>query len=261
MAVEWPVQAGMKNGAGPHRKPTHCKRIDGGLLDSTIHRPTMDPALPSPADALLIVDVQNDFLPGGALGVPRGNEVVPLLNRYAALFDAQSLPVYASRDWHPKDHCSFKPQGGILPPHCMAGTQGAQFAPGLRLPARSIVVSKAQTAAVDAYSVFEGTDLARELRERGVRRLFVGGLATDYCVLNTVADGLRYGFDVVLLVDAVRAVDIHPGDGATAIEEMKRLGAVAADDGTIRSMLAGAPPSPHIRGKPVQGRRCAHRQI
>ena len=220
----------------------------------------MDLAPLNHEDALLIVDVQNDFLPGGALAVPNGDEVVPILNRYAALFDAQSLPVYASRDWHPRDHCSFKPQGGVWPPHCVADTQGAQFAPDLHLPAGSIIISKAQATAQDAYSAFEGTDLVRELRARGIRRLFVGGVATDYCVLNTVADGLRHGFEVVLLVDAVRAVEVHPGDGAAAIEEMLRQGAVASDYSRIRSALATMPIGLHLPGRSAQNERSGHRQ-
>lgn len=180
---------------------------------------------PQRGDALVIVDVQNDFLPGGALAVPHGDEVVPVLNRWIERFTARGLPVVATRDWHPPDHCSFRERGGPWPVHCVAGTEGAAFAPGLRLPADALVISKATEPDREAYSGFEGTDLAARLRGLGVRRLFVGGLATDYCVLSTVRDARREGFDVVLLEDAVRAVDVQPGDGARALEEMRRLGA------------------------------------
>jgi len=181
---------------------------------------------PGPGDALLIVDVQNDFLPGGSLAVPEGDRVVPVLNRYIRDFTAAGLPVYATRDWHPEGHCSFAAQGGPWPPHCRAGTRGAAFAPGLKLPEGAVVISKADTVEKDAYSGFQGTDLAERLQAAGVRRLFVGGLATDYCVLNTVRDALAAGFGVVLLEDAIRAVDVKPGDGARAEAEMVRAGAV-----------------------------------
>lgn len=180
---------------------------------------------PDDATALLIVDVQNDFLPGGALAVPKGDEVVPVLNGYIERAQRAGMPVFASRDWHPERHCSFKAQGGPWPPHCVAGTPGAAFAPGLRLPADAVVISKATREEPDAYSAFSGTGLADALRRRGVRRLLVGGLATDYCVLNTVRDALAEGFEVRLLTDAIRPVDVQPGDGARAEEEMRARGA------------------------------------
>lgn len=180
---------------------------------------------PHAGDALLIVDIQNDFLPGGSLAVPRGDEVVPVLNRYIERFRARSLPVYATRDWHPPDHCSFQARGGPWPPHCVAGTPGAGFAPALALPPDTVVISKAASPDKDAYSGFEGTDLAQRLRDAGARRLFIGGLATDYCVLNTVKDALSRGFTVLLLEDAVRAVNVRPDDGEKAMKEMIRLGA------------------------------------
>ncbi|ROR32589.1 isochorismatase family protein [Inmirania thermothiophila] len=176
-------------------------------------------------DALIVVDVQNDFLPGGALAVPAGDQVVPVLNRYAEQFAAAGLPVFATRDWHPADHCSFRDQGGPWPPHCVAGTEGAAFAPGLRLPQGTEVISKADTPERDAYSGFEGTDLAERLRRRGVRRVFVGGLATDYCVFNTVLDALGEGFETWVLGDAIRAVNVRPGDGAEAERRMREAGA------------------------------------
>lgn len=180
---------------------------------------------PGPGDALVIVDVQNDFLPGGALAVPHGDEVIPVLNRWIERFTGRGLPVIATRDWHPPDHCSFQARGGPWPPHCVAGTEGAAFAPGLRLPQDTLVISKATEPDREAYSGFEGTALAERLRDLGARRLFVGGLATDYCVLSTVRDARREGFEVVLIEDGVRAVDVQPGDGERALEEMRRLGA------------------------------------
>jgi nicotinamidase/pyrazinamidase len=187
-----------------------------------------------PGDVLLLVDVQRDFLPGGRLGVPHGDEVVPVLNAYLALAREKSVPVYASRDWHPADHCSFQPQGGPWPQHCVAATAGASFAPDLELPPDAVVVSKATTADADAYSAFQGTDLAQRLRDEGIGRLLIGGLATDYCVLNTVRDALQLGFDVLLLEDAVRAVEVQPGDGARARESMERAGAVPVRLSDIR---------------------------
>lgn len=180
------------------------------------------------ADALLIVDVQRDFLPGGKLGVPDGDAVVPVLNRYIDTARKAGVPVFASRDWHPPKHCSFKPQGGPWPEHCVAGTVGAQFADGLRLPPDVVVIDKAIREEADAYSAFSGTTLADQLRARGVKRLLVGGLATDYCVLNTVRDALREGFGVVLLEDAIRAVNVDPEDGPRAKREMESRGAVPA---------------------------------
>src|SRR3990172_7030063 len=180
---------------------------------------------PQPGDALILVDVQTDFLPGGNLGVPHGDEVVPALNRYLAAFHARKLPIYATRDWHPPNHCSFAAQGGPWPPHCVADSPGAAFAAKLRLPPETVVISKAQRAEQDAYSGFEGTDLDARLKRAGVRRVFVGGLATDYCVLNTVRDARKLGYDVFLLIDGARAVNVQPDDGRKAEEEMRRLGA------------------------------------
>ncbi|WP_310446107.1 nicotinamidase [Thiobacillus sp.] len=177
-----------------------------------------------PGDALLIVDVQNDFLPGGSLAVPHGDEVVPALNRYISAFLAHGLPVYATRDWHPERHCSFHAQGGPWPPHCIVDTHGAAFAATLRLPPATMVISKATRPEQDAYSGFQGTDLDQRLRAAGIRRLYIGGLATDYCVLNTVRDARRLGYAVVLLTDAIRAVDVQPGDGKRAEAEMAGLG-------------------------------------
>ena len=176
-----------------------------------------------PGDALLVVDVQRDFLPGGALAVPGGDAVIEPLNDALALCAAHGAAVFVSRDWHPPDHCSFVPQGGPWPPHCIAGTAGAMFADGLRLAPDVHVVSKGAEPGREAYSAFAGTDLEQQLREAGVRRLVVGGLATDYCVLQTVLDARRLGFDVVILRDAIAAVDAR--DGAKALDDMAAAGA------------------------------------
>lgn len=180
---------------------------------------------PAAGDALIVVDVQKDFLPGGNLGVPDGNAVVPVMNQYLKHFRQAKLPLYATRDWHPEGHCSFKPQGGPWPPHCVAGSEGAEFADDLDLQDDVSVISKATSVEKDAYSGFEGTDLAHRLRKRKVSRLFIGGLATDYCVFNTVKDALGEGFEVLLLEDGVRGVDVNAGDSEKAIEKMHALGA------------------------------------
>lgn len=177
-------------------------------------------------DALIAVDLQNDFLPGGNLPVPRGDEAVKAINRYIEAAQSKGLPILATRDWHTRDHCSFKEQGGLWPPHCVADSEGARFASDLRLPPASAIISKGTKADKDAYSGFEGTDLHERLRSEGIGRLLIGGLATDYCVLNTVRDALKLGYRVLLLEDAVRAVNVHPEDGRRAIDEMTRLGAV-----------------------------------
>ena len=178
-----------------------------------------------PGDMLLVTDIQNDFLPGGRLAVAGGDEVVPVLNRYIGAFLAQGLPVYATRDWHPDGHCSFHPQGGPWPVHCVAGTPGAAFAATLVLPSDTPVISKATSQDREASSSFQGTDLDSRLRATGIRRLFIGGLTTDYCVLNTVRDARQLGYEVFVLADAIRAVDVRPGDGQRAEEEMASLGA------------------------------------
>jgi nicotinamidase/pyrazinamidase len=178
-------------------------------------------------DTLLVVHVQNDFVEGGALAVAGGREVIGPLNRYIRMFQSKQLPVIATRDWHPSNHCSFRDQGGPWPPHCVQGTRGAEFVADLMLPGDIVVVSSATQPHKEAYSGFEDTQLHRHLRDIRAERLFIGGLATDYCVLATVKDGLALGYDVFLLADAVRAVNLHPEDGALARAEMERLGAVA----------------------------------
>lgn len=176
-------------------------------------------------DALIIVDIQNDFLPGGALGIRNGDEVIPVINAYLRLFSRRGLPIYFTRDWHPPDHCSFPEQGGPWPVHCVAGTHGAAFADSLQMPPDATIVSKATSPGKEAYSTFEGTDLGEQLRQRSVRRVFIGGLATDYCVVNSVRDAHRLGLTIFVLEDAIRAVDVHPGDGEAACETMRQHGA------------------------------------
>ncbi|MCS3902814.1 nicotinamidase/pyrazinamidase [Methylohalomonas lacus] len=169
--------------------------------------------------------MKNDFLPGGSLAVIDGDAVVPLLNGDIRLFTARQLPIYATRDWHPQKHCSFVEQGGPWPPHCIADSAGAAFSADLQLPAKTRIISKATREDRDANSGFAGADLAEQCRLIGVTRLFIGGLATDYCVLNTVCDALDEGFEVCLLDDAIRAVNVNPGDGERAIATMHERGA------------------------------------
>lgn len=179
---------------------------------------------PGPDDALLVVDVQNDFV-SGSLAVPGGAEAIAPLTAAMAAFAAAGRPIVLSRDWHPADHRSFVQQGGPWPPHCVAGTSGADFVPGLVLPPDPILVCKATRRDAEAYSAFDGTKLDRELRERGVKRVVVGGIATDYCVLQTVLDARRLGYEAVVLTDAIRAVDANPGDGRRALAKMREAGA------------------------------------
>jgi nicotinamidase/pyrazinamidase len=183
--------------------------------------------------ALIVVDVQNDFCAGGSLEVPDGDRVVPVLNAYAARFAAACRPVYASRDWHPERTRHFQAYGGTWPPHCIQGTRGAEFHPDLRLPPGTQVVSTGQDPNEDGYSAFpstlaDGRPLALALREAGVRRLYIGGLATDYCVRATVLDAIAAGFQATLLLDASRGVNLQPHDAEAAIEEMVRAGAATA---------------------------------
>ena len=191
---------------------------------------------PEPGDALIVVDVQKDFLPGGALAVREGDAVIPPLNEAIRAFSEAGLPIFATRDWHPPDHCSFVEQGGLWPSHCVSRTQGAAFADALKLPASAAVVSKAVYSDAEAYSGFAGTGLTARLSKEGVERVFVGGLATDYCVLNTVLDACRERLDVIVLEDALRAVEAESGDGARAVGRMREAG---ADFAVTRAALRG----------------------
>ena len=180
----------------------------------------------TPHDALVLADIQNDFLPGGALGISGSDEIIPTLLHYTRLFQTHSFPIFLTRDWHPPNHCSFKPQGGPWPVHCVAGTPGSLPPPSLVPPPSAIIIYKAFTQNRDAYSAFQDTTLDQYLRALTVRRLFIGGLATDYCVLNSVKDARSRGYDVCLLMDGIKAVDLCPDDGRRAEAEMIELGAV-----------------------------------
>ncbi len=180
-------------------------------------------------DALLAVDIQNDFCPGGALAVPGGDQVVPVMNEYARRFAAAGRPIFASRDWHPEQTTHFNTRGGIWPPHCVQNSPGARFHPDLQLPEGTVVVSKGTGAEEDAYSATQarsadGTPFLELLRRRGVDHLYVGGLATDYCVKWSALEARKAGLKVTLLVDATRGVDLQPGDTERAIAEMLNAG-------------------------------------
>ena len=182
-------------------------------------------------DALIVVDVQNDFCPGGALAVRNGDDVVAVLNRYIEKFLEARLPIFATRDWHPEKTSHFNSYGGPWPTHCVQHSRGAEFHPGLRLGPGVVVVSKGAGVDEDGYSGFQGRDssgapLAELLRERGVETIFVGGLATDYCVKHTALDGIKQGFRVILIGDAVRGVDLNPNDSARAVKEISDAGAL-----------------------------------
>lgn len=175
-------------------------------------------------DALIIVDVQNDFCPGGALPVAGGHEVVPVLNRWIGRATAGGSIVVASCDWHPGGHVSFREQGGPWPAHCVAGSEGAAFHPDLALPEGTWVVRKGASSDRDAYSAFDGTGLGERLREHGTRTVWIGGLALDVCVKATALDARRLGFATRLLRDACRGVEVSPGDEDRALEEMREAG-------------------------------------
>jgi nicotinamidase/pyrazinamidase len=185
--------------------------------------------------ALLAIDVQNDFCPGGTLAVTEGDKVVPVLNKYMKLFSSDKLLIFASRDWHPKETRHFKAFGGFWPEHCVQETKGAMFHPDLKLPKEAIILSKGMEPEKDSYSVFQGFDsqgnsFLNLLHSLKIKELYIGGLATDYCVKATVLDALMYGFEVKLLIDAIRGVD--PEDSRLAIEEMVSKGAQIYSNGS-----------------------------
>jgi len=184
---------------------------------------------------LIVVDLQVDFCPGGALPVPRGDEVVPVINDLVDLFERRGLPVVLSRDWHPEDHVSFKDRGGPWPPHCVAGTPGAKFHPGLKVPESAVIVSKATARDSESYSAFGGTGLEETLRSMGVKRLFVAGLALDFCVKATALDGARLGFEVFLVEDATRPVFAE--SSASTLEELKGAGVKAISSSEVEALL------------------------
>ncbi len=178
-------------------------------------------------DALIVVDMQNDFMPGGALPVPDGDKIIPTLNRYIKLFSDSGLPVFFTRDWHPENHISFKGFGGIWPSHCVQDTEGAQFHPKLFIPPdNKFIISKGYSRDFDAYSGFQGTVLDELLKERGIKRIFIGGVATDYCVKNTAYGGINLGYQVFVLEDGIKGVDVNEGDSKKAAEFLLNNGAV-----------------------------------
>lgn len=214
-------------------------RVSSGLkkLEKDIPRPLLKKPT---GRALLLVDVQNDFCPGGKLAVKDGNRVVPVLNRYIALFDERDYPIFASRDWHPKKTAHFKPYGGPWPPHCVRRTKGARFHPGLKIPASGIIVSKGTSYQGDSYSAFlgkssQGKPLDDLLQGKNITELFIGGLTTDFCVKNTVLDGLAKGFKTYLLTDAVKGV--APDSTKKALKEMNAKGAEMITHDQCKNLL------------------------
>jgi nicotinamidase/pyrazinamidase len=184
--------------------------------------------------ALIIVDVQKDFCPGGALPAPGGDRIIPALNRHIAEARQRDMPVYASRDWHPAVTSHFKEYGGEWPPHCVQASAGAQFHGDLKLPADAVVISKGDDPARPGYSAFDGhtadgTMLLHDLRDRQITRLYVAGIATDYCVKATALDAARAGLEVRVLRDAITGIDVNPGDADRALEEMSNAGAGIVD--------------------------------
>lgn len=195
--------------------------------------------------ALLVVDVQNDFCPGGTLAVPEGNTIVPRVNRTIQLFVHRGLPVLATRDWHPPMTKHFKEYGGAWPPHCVQGTKGARFHPELRLPKDAVILSKGMDPEQDSYSGFQalnsgGRDLESVVHDFGIDELFLCGLATDYCVRATALDAQRRGIRIHVLEDAIKGVDVKPGDSEAAIAEMRRAGVPLIESRGVAKLL---PPS------------------
>jgi nicotinamidase/pyrazinamidase len=188
--------------------------------------------------ALVVVDVQRDFCPGGALAVKEGDKVVALLNKVIEASGKSGLPIFFTRDWHPPNHMSFKEQGGIWPPHCVQGTAGAEFHPDLRIPRGAIVISKGDNPRAEAYSGFQGTDLAARLKKAGVDEIILGGLTTDYCVRESSIDALRAGFTVDVIEDCTRAVNVKSGDGARAMADIRRAGAKLTTSSEVVRRLA-----------------------
>lgn len=175
--------------------------------------------------ALIVVDVQNDFCPGGSLAVAHGDDVVPPLNKMMKEFLDRGEPVYKTRDWHPEKTRHFTAYGGTWPAHCVQNTRGAEFHPDLLDDPRVTIISKGFDESADGYSGFDGTQLAELLRDQGVEEVWVGGLATDYCVKETVIDARKAGFKVKALADMMRPVNVKPEDGQKALEEMSAAGA------------------------------------
>ncbi len=180
--------------------------------------------------ALLIVDVQNDFCPGGTLGVPEGDKIVPVINKYIRIFTQKKLPIFATRDWHPVRTKHFKDFGGLWPVHCIQSTQGAAFHPNLKLPKEVILLYKGMDPEEDCYSSFSAQDLSGQplfklLKRMAIKEIYIAGLATDYCVKFTAMDALKHSFKVKILTDAIKGVDLKPNDSAQAIKKITKMGA------------------------------------
>ncbi len=192
--------------------------------------------------ALLVVDVQNDFCPGGALAVRDGDTIIPRVNRAIELFLRRGFPVLATRDWHPAVTKHFKEYGGAWPPHCVQGTKGARFHSKLELPKDVVVLSKGMDPEQDSYSGFQalnpaGRDLESVIRDLGVDEVFLCGLATDYCVRATALDATRRGIRIRVLEDAIKGVDLKPGDSEAAIHDMRAAGVPFAETRALASLL------------------------
>ena len=186
-------------------------------------------------DALIIVDFQNDFCPGRILAVPGGNEIGKVINKIGPLFGKR---IIATQDWHPKNHCSFRKNGGSWPVHCLAGTEGADFHSSLNLGLIATIIRKATERDKEAYSGFEGTDwqgnpLVDVLWKQKIERIFICGLATDYCVKATVLDGLKKGFEAFVILDAIRAINVNPGDKEKALNKMKKARAKFVESNSL----------------------------
>ena len=180
--------------------------------------------------ALLVVDVQNDFCPGGALGVPGGDTIIPKINRYSAIFQKKKMPIFFSRDWHPIRTRHFKDFGGVWPVHCINNSRGAAFHFWLKLPKEAILLYKGMDPEKDCYSVFQAEDgsgmgFVNLLKVRGIKELYIAGLATDYCVKFTALDALQLDYKVKILVDAIKGVDLKPKDSENALKEIVKKGA------------------------------------
>ncbi len=179
--------------------------------------------------AVYLIDVQRDFCEGGALAVPDGDAVVPICNKLIESAGENGCPIILSRDWHPADHCSFKENGGTWPVHCVSGEPGAEFHADLQLPIDAMVFSKGTDRDVEAYSAFDVTSVLDILHEAQVERIVMCGLATDYCVKASVLDALKSGFEVVVVQEGCRAVNVNPDDGEKAFAEMEAAGAILSD--------------------------------
>ena len=197
--------------------------------------------LAAPRQALLIVDFQNDFLPHGALGVKTADALVPLMQNLLELCVHHRVAVFMSRDWHPHNHLSFRAQGGQWPPHCVADTLGAAFPSNLYLPAEVQIISKAQRWDQEAYSAFFETSLHERLGQQHIQRVWLAGLATDYCVFETGKDALQLGYEVVILTDAIAAVNLKPEDGERALLKLQQAGAQLSTSQALREAISANP--------------------